>query len=32
VWQSVRLRGAANPPPGSLNLPPVWLRPELWLP
>ena len=32
AWQSVRLRGAANAPPGSLNLPGVWLRPELWLP
>jgi putative acetyltransferase len=32
AWQSARLRGAARPPPGSLDLPPVWLRPELWLP
>ena len=32
AWQSVRLRGATSPPPGSLDLPPVWLRPELWLP
>jgi putative acetyltransferase len=32
AWQSTGLRGAASPPPGSLDLPPVWLRPELWLP
>jgi putative acetyltransferase len=32
AWQSIRLSDAAVAPAGALDLPAVWLKPQLWLP